>query len=575
MRGTDLHVRRSRAVAVIAALTVAATVGVTVGVGTAGADVTTTNYKDACFGTNLGITAGQVVNTSMTVDAPATVVQGSTFTIRIQPGPAVITKTAPAPFIGTVNNRYINKVKVDYLIPANATFVSASVVPGSGYGLTPGVSAAPQVDTNASNSAVPAGVIRLWGGASVDAGSGNGLWYGNATATNLAADYPYQLPAIDVTLQASGPIGSTIEPKVRYNGGTAAVDTTYYKTFNASSSGASSTTVTCAPRDDTVNSSGQRATTGSPNAGAGPLATITIVAPVPPSAPQGTPIALPGDGSVTLSWSPPANPGSSSVTGYRVTPWACPAAPDCLLYGTPLPPVTFSSTATTQTITGLSNGQLYKFQVAAISDAGTGPDSVMSTPVVAGAPARPAVWSQRISGDGQVTISGPAPADNGSPITGYVVIPYIGGVAQAPQTFSGSSTTLTVTGLTNGTAYTFRVAAVNARGTGPASPPGQAIVVGLPEAPTFAGARVPGDGEVTISWNPPVDNGSPITGYTVVPYIGGVAQAPVSFDASSTTRTITGLTNGVTYTFRVSATNARGQGPGSGPSGPVTPIAAP
>ena len=67
-----------------------------------------------------------------------------------------------------------------------------------------------------------------------------------------------------------------------------------------------------------------------------------------------------------------------------------------------------------------------------------------------------------------------APATNGgSAITGYVVTPYITGVAQATQTFNTTATTDTVTGLTNGTAYTFTVAAINGVGTGTASTPVQ------------------------------------------------------------------------------------------------------
>ena len=54
----------------------------------------------------------------------------------------------------------------------------------------------------------------------------------------------------------------------------------------------------------------------------------------------------------------------------------------------------------------------------------------------------------------------------GSPITGYVVTPYVGGTAKTAQTFNNTATTETVTGLTNGTAYTFKVAAINGVGTG-------------------------------------------------------------------------------------------------------------
>ncbi|WP_421121636.1 DUF4214 domain-containing protein [Aquihabitans daechungensis] len=87
-------------------------------------------------------------------------------------------------------------------------------------------------------------------------------------------------------------------------------------------------------------------------------------------------------------------------------------------------------------------------------------------------------------GNKQATVSWTAPTINsGSPITSYIVTPYIGGTAQAPVPSSGTGRTKVVTGLTNGTAYTFKVAAVNAEGTGVASAPSSAIT---PVAPATA-----------------------------------------------------------------------------------------
>src|SRR5581483_10520881 len=69
--------------------------------------------------------------------------------------------------------------------------------------------------------------------------------------------------------------------------------------------------------------------------------------------------------------------------------------------------------------------------------------------------------------DHSVALSWTQPAsDGGSPITAYRITPWINGVAQAPVLTGSSDTSFTVQGLTDGTAYTFTVAAVNAAGTG-------------------------------------------------------------------------------------------------------------
>ena len=80
-----------------------------------------------------------------------------------------------------------------------------------------------------------------------------------------------------------------------------------------------------------------------------------------------------------------------------------------------------------------------------------------------------------------------------------------------------------------------------------------------------------------MTWTAPSDGGSPITSYTVTPYQGGVAQQPttVTGNPPATSATVTGLTNGTSYTFTVTATNAVGTGPASAPSNPVTPSPTP
>jgi chitodextrinase len=169
-----------------------------------------------------------------------------------------------------------------------------------------------------------------------------------------------------------------------------------------------------------------------------------------------------------------------------------------------------------------------------------------------------------------------AGSDGGSPITGYVVTPYIDNAAQSPSTFTSPATTETITGLTNGTTYTFTVAAINAIGTGPESTSSNPVTPAptSPDAPTIQRNATAGNQSATISWLAPVsDGGSPIVGYVVVGYVG-FAQAKVRiFNSPLTTQTITGLTNGTTYRFRVLAYNSVGVSEYSKVSNPVTPSA--
>ena len=81
-----------------------------------------------------------------------------------------------------------------------------------------------------------------------------------------------------------------------------------------------------------------------------------------------------------------------------------------------------------------------------------------------------------------------------------------------------------------------------------------------------------GNGQVTVSWSAPSNGGSPITSYTVTPYVGGVAQAPETFGAT-TTGVVSGLTDGTSYTFNVVASNAVGSSHPSTATAAVTPIA--
>jgi hypothetical protein len=183
-------------------------------------------------------------------------------------------------------------------------------------------------------------------------------------------------------------------------------------------------------------------------------------------------------------------------------------------------------------------------------------------------------------GPGGATVSFAAPATGGPP-TRYVVTPFIGSTAQAPTNAVGSppSASVKVSGLDPATSYTFKVQAANGSGSGPLSAASNAVTPTAPTAPGAPAGLIPtaGNRQVSLSWTAPDDGGRTITRYTVTPYLNGVAQATTAVTGSPapTSAVVTGLTNGTSYTFTVSATNSVGAGPESAATSGVTPVAAP
>ena len=90
-------------------------------------------------------------------------------------------------------------------------------------------------------------------------------------------------------------------------------------------------------------------------------------------------------------------------------------------------------------------------------------------------------------------------------------------------------------------------------------------VPGTPNITSLVGSSK----QVKVSFTAPSNGGSSITQYTVTPYIGGVAQTTTS--GKSGPITVTDLTNGVSYTFTVYATNSDGNSASSNPSNPIVP----
>ncbi len=174
-----------------------------------------------------------------------------------------------------------------------------------------------------------------------------------------------------------------------------------------------------------------------------------------------------------------------------------------------------------------------------------------------------------IAGNGSVAVT--VAAGSGVPpfpTASYTVTAHPGGQT---CTVTGAAGSCTVTGLMGGTSYTFTVTATNPAGTSSPSLPSSAVTpvgVGVPDAPTSV-AGVSGNTQVVVSWLAPVNSGgSTITAYTVTASPGG---RTCEWSSGTLSCTVTGLTNGTSYTFTVTATNQQGTSPASQASNAVTP----
>lgn len=273
-----------------------------------------------------------------------------------------------------------------------------------------------------------------------------------------------------------------------------------------------------------------------------------------PDAPT-SPIAIAGNAQVSLSWTSPIWNGGTEITDYVI---------EYKLSSEPTIWSVFSDGITPNTntiVNGLINGLSYDFRIYSVNDVGQGSQSLETSSMPVTVPDAPTAVSG-VAGNAQVSVSFTPPIFNGgSTINSYTVTSNPGNF-----TATGNASLIIVTGLTNGTAYTFTVTATNAVGESlPSSLSSPVIPITVPDAPTSVLATE-GNTQASISFTPPVfDGGTPITSYTAISTPGGFTGTGINSPIM-----ITGLTNGTTYTFKVKATNIVGDGPLSSSSNQVT-----
>lgn len=274
-------------------------------------------------------------------------------------------------------------------------------------------------------------------------------------------------------------------------------------------------------------------------------------------------------GSLAVSWTAPAAVDGATITGYQVTlgdaTW-----------------VTVSGTS--YTFNAVAPGY-YAVAVRAVTADRTGPSSTVSTPAHLLAPSTVPGAIGGIGGSfdgvaGTAALMFLAPADGGSPITGYETSLDGGAWTAATVVPIEGELSITLTDVAPGP-HTFAVRAVNAKGAGAAGQLSETMPA--PAPPTAPGAPYPA--QVTadattgttahVTWTAPTTNGgASITGYSVsVSPATGVSGCSAVTGALTLACDLSGLTLGTTYTVTVAAVNSAGTGPAA--TGSVTPVIRP
>ena len=274
--------------------------------------------------------------------------------------------------------------------------------------------------------------------------------------------------------------------------------------------------------------------------------------------------AVAGNGLALLSWTAPASTGGSSISSYQVT--SSPGGFTCSTSG-----------LARCKVTGLSNGTSYTFTVTATNSAGTGPASAASNAIIPipdptttqlYSSLNPAAISDSVTLSAQVTsVNGFLSVgtvdffSGGVAISGCSGISVVSGYANCSTSFASAATN-TITATYNGT--TANSASTSAGFS-------QYSVTSISQITVSTSPRqvtaIPGDSQVAVRWLPPFNTGGQvITGYTVT--YGPTTASPTSSSyqtlgcstSGNLSCTVTGLTNGTSYTFRVLAVNSSGNG---------------
>ena len=298
------------------------------------------------------------------------------------------------------------------------------------------------------------------------------------------------------------------------------------------------------------------------------MATTTTGTGIAPDKPTLLRATASGQTTINLSWTAPANSGSTPLFGYRIevsedagTNWEDFSRTESFL-------------TTSDAHTGLTVGTTRHYRVYSINHEGfesEASDVVSATTgtTAATAPSAPRALRATASGQTTINLSWTAPSSTGgSSITGYRIQWSTNGTSNwqnVSPVHTGTGRTYADTGLNPGTTRHYRVYAINSIGDSPASNVDDATTASgtstVPSAPRSLTAEADGPTTINLSWEPPSNTGSaPITGYRIeVSEDGGSNWEELVAGHRETTYSHTDVPQGIMCHYRVYAINSMGE----------------
>ena len=494
------------------------------GTGTITGYTVTSILGDTATGTSSPITvSGLTANTVYTFTVTAT---NSGGTSGSSSASTAVTTISGAPTIGAATSLSSTAISVVFIQPSvgNGAITSYTVTSNLGDTAT-GTSSPITVSGLTSNTAYTFTVTAINSGGTSISSSASTSVKTQTSAPTIGVATVLDASSVSVAFTAPGGTGTitgyivTSSPGGLMGTGTSSPitvsgltsNTVYTFTVTATNSGGTSVASVPSTLVTTVS--------GSPTIGTATISSATVV-------------------SVTFT----APSGNGTITSYTVT-----SSPGDFIGIRSSSPITVS---------GLTTNTIYTFTVTATNSGGTSASSSASTQVtmISGAPT---IGTATVLDASSVSVAFTAPTGNGT-ITGYTVTSIPGGLTGA-----GTSSPITVLGLTSNTSYTFTVTATNSSGTSVPSFPSTSVTTRT-IAPTIGTATVSSYTDIIVYFTPPSGGNGTITGYTVTSSLGDTATG------SSSPIMVSGLTSNTAYTFTVTATNSGGTSVASSASTSVT-----